>query len=344
MARVVIADDGIRFDGRTIESAPLGGVESAVVMLAEALAARGHEVRVRNMCAAPVVHNGVDWAPLADGLPAGADLYVANRGDRLIRLMPEARRTVFWVHNPASYLLKWRYLWKLWSARPAIVFLGPYHLSTYPRWAPAGERVLIPYGVPEVFRCASPADGPPGPRAIFTSNPLRSLDWLLAVWATHIRPRVPAAELHLFTGAATYGRVGEAKAGEMEAVLARADALSGAGVVRHGPVPKAHLIEELRGSRLLLYRGDPNEVYCLAVAEAQALGVPAVVAPIGSLPERVADGETGFVADGAESFAERAVALLTDDGLWLRQHETALRRQRAWGWPEAAAAFEALIP
>ncbi len=51
MARVVMADDGIAFDGRMAETAPLGGAETAFVALAEALAARGHQVEVRNHCA-----------------------------------------------------------------------------------------------------------------------------------------------------------------------------------------------------------------------------------------------------------------------------------------------------
>ena len=43
-------------------------------------------------------------------------------------------------------------------------------------------------------------------------------------------------------------------------------------------------------------------------------------------------------------FADAAVALLSDDALWQRQHEGALAHQRSWRWPDAAAAFEALIP
>ena len=31
-------------------------------------------------------------------------------------------------------------------------------------------------------------------------------------------------------------------------------------------------------------------------------------------------------------------------GLWRRQHRAALDKQRGWGWPQAAAAFERLIP
>ncbi|PPR65356.1 MAG: hypothetical protein CFH02_01905, partial [Alphaproteobacteria bacterium MarineAlpha3_Bin1] len=275
--------------------------------------------------------------------PATADLYIANRGDKLLGRMPSTRRTVFWTHNPAGYLLKWRYLTKLWRIKPAVIFIGDYHATTYPSWAPSGERVVIPYGLPEAFCGAEPLIDPPPPRAVFTSNPLRSLDWLLDVWVGSIRPRVSAAELHVFAGAATYGSVGEAKADAMNSVLARTRALESDGVTLRGPVPKAALIEELRTARLMLYRGDLNETFCLAVGEAQAMGVPAVVENLGSVSERVIDGETGFIAPDDTVFADHAVALLSNDELWRSQHLAALNQQRNWRWPQAAAAFEKLI-
>ncbi len=342
--RIVLADGGVEFDGATMERRPLGGAETAVVCLTRELAKRGHQVLVRNNCAAPMVHEGVDWAPLSGGLPECADIYIANRGDKLLGLMPRARRTVFWIHNPARYLLKWRYLKNLWRLRPPIVFVGEVHATTYPRWAPDGGRIVIPYGIADEFRSAEPAQAPPGPRAVFTSKPLRSLDWLLDIWTERILPRVAGAELHLFCGPATYGAYGAAKAGAMEAVLDRARALADQGVVLSGPVPKAQLIQELRSSRVMLYRGDVNEMYCLAVGEAQAMGVPAVVGNLGSLVERVIDGETGFVTQNEADFAEAAVRLLTDDGLWRNQQRNALASQRRWSWAEAAAGFERLIP
>jgi glycosyltransferase involved in cell wall biosynthesis len=349
MARIVLADDGIRFDGKTIRERPLGGVESSVVNLMEELARRGHEVLVRNKCEAPVTFNGVDWAPIDAGvaygnLPIKADLYIANRGDRLIPLMPLARRTVFWIHNPAQYLMKWRYLSKLWRVRPAIVFIGTYHATTYPGWAPGGDRIVVPYGIQETFRGAEPLAEAPPPRAIFTSNPLRSLGWLLDLWAERIRPQVPGAELHVFSGPATYGGVGDAKADAMKRVLDKARGLADMGVVLRDPVAKEELAAELRQSRVMLYRGDLNETFCLAVGEAQALGVPGVVQELGSVVERVIHGETGFVAGDDMGFAESAVDLLSDDGLWRRCHEAAIEKQSRWGWPEAAAAFEELIP
>ena len=158
---------------------------------------------------------------------------------------------LFWIHKPARYLLKARYLSKLGRFKPTIVFIGDYHRSTYPRWAPGGERVVIPYGIPYPFLRAKASERPPPPRAVFTSNPLRSLDWLLEVWAGRIHARVPAAELHLFTGAATYGAVGAAKSAAMDAVLARARSLSALGVVVRDPVPKPLLIAELRAARAM---------------------------------------------------------------------------------------------
>ena len=41
-------------------------------------------------------------------------------------------------------------------------------------------------------------------------------------WVEEIRPAVPAAELHIFSGPRTYGAVGAAKAGAMRPILAAA--------------------------------------------------------------------------------------------------------------------------
>jgi len=73
------------------------------------------------------------------------------------------------------------------------------------------------------------------------------------------------------------------------------------------------------------------------------LGVPAVVQPIGALAERVVDGVTGFLAPSDAAFAQRAIALLTDDTLWRRQHEAALSLQRGLGPDEVAQRFEAFL-
>ncbi|MGH6976230.1 MAG: glycosyltransferase, partial [Stellaceae bacterium] len=264
------------------------------------------------------------------------------RGDRLIGRVPGARTRVFWVHNPGGYLKKWCYIRALWRWRPIIVAIGDYAGGTVPRWLPQRDTIVIPYGLDEAFRHASERLPPP-PMAIFTSNPLRGLDWLLVQWTQLIQPMVPNAALRIHAGPAVYGAAGAKHAEAMARVLDRAAALGDQGVRRLAPLPRAALIEALQHARVMLYRGDPNETYCAAVAEAQALGVPAVVTPLGSMPERVADGVTGVIARDDDAFAAAAIRLLTDDAEWRRMHVAALSRQRGLSWDDVAARFEGLM-
>ena len=190
---------------------------------------------------------------------------------------------------------------------------GAYHAATIPRWLPCGGREIIPYGVLDRFRTAPPREPPP-PIAIFTSNPLRGLDWLLDLWIAQIRPAVPAAELHIYAGAAIYGLAGTPRAQQMEAVLARAGALGAAGVRSFSLVVREALVRALLGSRVMLYRGDPGETFCLALAEAQAMGgsgrrPTGFVTVTGCGPERRRD-RTEFHATATASCHRAAASAL----------------------------------
>lgn len=342
MASVVMADASVPFDGAMAEVGPLGGAETAFVALAETMAARGHQVEVRNLCNAPIMHKGVSWVPLSAGVPGTCDLYIGNRGHLMIGLVPHPQRRVLWLHNPAGYLKKPRMAWRIAWYRPKIVTTGAYHASTVPSWLLCGGRTIIPYGILDVFRHAQRREPPP-PRAVFTSNPMRGLDWLLDLWVSRIKPAVPAAELHIYAGAAVYGGSAAKYAGAMHAILARAESLGHAGVYRHEPVGRSALIEVLTGARAMLYRGDPGETFCLALGEAQALGVPAVVTPLGSVGERVADGKSGRIALSDDAFVEASIAVLNDDALWRRWHDGALSSQLGLSWDEVAQRYEALL-
>jgi glycosyltransferase involved in cell wall biosynthesis len=116
-----------------------------------------------------------------------------------------------------------------------------------------------------------------------------------------------------------------------------------ASVQIHKTVTRQELIKVMRSSRVMLYLGHKVEAFCMALAEAQALGLPAVVAPVAAVPERVLDGVTGFHHADPDRFADAAVSLLTDDALWRRQHEAALKFQQGISWAEIAGRFEAAL-
>jgi hypothetical protein len=60
MARIVLADDGVVFDGKTLDGKASGGGETAFVRLAEALAAKGHAVTAAARGAGTLRHRGDD--------------------------------------------------------------------------------------------------------------------------------------------------------------------------------------------------------------------------------------------------------------------------------------------
>ena len=137
------------------------------------------------------------------------DVLVINRGDKFLDFRKECENRYFWIHNPANYILKWRYLKKIFLNPCKIIFSSDYHSSTYPFWGPCKEKLTIPYGVDDfIFDKKKEIKKLNHRKAIFTSNPMRGLNWLLDTWEYEIFPSVKDAELDLYTGFSTYGKFG----------------------------------------------------------------------------------------------------------------------------------------
>jgi glycosyltransferase involved in cell wall biosynthesis len=332
MARIVLADRDVAYDGQWPGDQAPDDAALGLVRLAEALATRGHRVSAFTKSRKSFTARGVTWSPLAGGLPVETDLFIANRSHRLLKLVPKARQTAIWLHRSGFSLLRWGRATAFARRRPAMAFLGVYHAASYPGWAPGGRRAIIPLATDAVFRTAGPSARPPPPFAIWAGADAPSLAWLLDLWAKEIYPAVPKAQLYVVAGD---------KAGR---ALAKARSLKTHGVVVRAPTGPDVRAEEFGQSRVLLHPGHKADMFCMAAAEAQAMGVPAVVGDITCMRERVVDRETGFVlrAGDRAAFAGAAIRLLTDDALWRDQHDAALRYNRTRGWDDVAADFEEL--
>jgi glycosyltransferase involved in cell wall biosynthesis len=334
MKKIIYIADGAPFNSRILAQGPLGGAESACVNFVTALARQGHDVTVYTTADDTYSENNLHWRPLALFVSEAADIVFAHRSPHLFSAYPiNARQKILYLHNPAGYLNKWKHRKYIYKHNPDVIFSGAYHASTWPSLLPKSKHYIIPYAIDPTYTQESPR-ACPSPKAIFTSNPLRSLDWLLDTWSRYIFPHCPQAELHLFTGPEVYRNLKTKKAAAMQAVIQQAEALQDRGVVINKPVPKEQLVDELRSSRVMLYRGDPGESFCLALGEAQAMGVPVVTEGIGSCKERVINSKTGFIAGDQRQFAKFAIELLQDDSLWQSQHHAALN-QPSYTWGDA---------
>ncbi len=255
----------------------------------------------------------------------------------------KADSTTLWIHNEAKYLIYFSRLKYIIRFLPKIVFSGKYHRSTLPKFIPTGGRYIIPYGLNEgIFKVKR--NETKNMKVYFTSNPLRSLRWLVDIWESKIHPVVPEAELHIFSGWKTYGAWGNQVKNRMQVEIDYALSKSASNIIVREVLPKKELFEELKQGRAMLYKGDRAETFCLAVAEAQALGLPAVVCDLGSMKERVIHGRTGYVANDDNEFINFTLRVLTDDALWLSLHRQAIEEGNQLTWNRSAKSFLDLIP
>jgi glycosyltransferase involved in cell wall biosynthesis len=123
-------------------------------------------------------------------------------------------------------------------------------------------------------------------------------------------------------------RAALAGTGDLEATLREQAARLGLGgsVDFLGNVSRGALVDVYRRSRILAVPSR-SEGQSLTVLEAQWLGIPAVAAAVGGLPETIVDGENGLLvpAEDPGALARALIRVLSDGPLYERLRENALR-------------------
>ena len=341
MASIIIADNTGAYGGRSLETRPLGGTESNVTLCARELAKLGHQVTVHTHSDEDAVYDEVRWRPLSAAPDDTCDAYVAVHHPSLLGYVPRPKQRVLWGLWGANQWRHYKQFWRMWRYRPKPILMSQIQVRDYwPTLPKPGPLTVIPLGLQDDVRGLPPLETPPPRRAIFASNPARNLNGLVRIWGERILPRVPDAVLDVY-GVHNLGPGEDAwRAWEGRLLPAGMPEAVKVSVKVWPTAPRAELLGAMRHARAMLYLGHKCEAFCLSLAEAQALGTPVVVAPVAVLPERVIDGVTGFCEGEPAAFADRAVRLLTDDALWRRQHEAALKLQQGIDWTGYARRFE----
>ena len=346
----------IPFDGHTPRTRGLGGTESAIIYLAEALTRCGHRVVVLNTCEEPGMYHGVEYARWQT-LPSRA---IADRPDVLVgvRLWETIGRTrfaplqIFWTgdgfheqfvrtlaNTQDRAEIDFFMLQSDWQQQ---TFRAHHHL---PDWQILRTRLGVAASAADVpARVEAPGSRPR--RLAYTSIPFRGLDVLLELFP-RIRAACPDAELDVFSSMRIYGVTQADDEAQCGALYRKANQ---PGVRWVGSLPQFELAERLKEARVLAYPNNTPETFCIVAIEAQAAGCAVVTSQLGgALPETVGDGGIcipGKPADAAyqDAFVAACVRLLTDDEAWQAISCRAL--DRAWTkytWPVIAAEWETIF-
>ncbi len=332
---------------------PLGGSQSALCYLAEALAQQGHEVFLVNHATSSSQSRGVmvysfdDDFSSAFAPPPDAAIILNRSGwaSQIKPLLDPATRMILWMQHaddqPAAEGLKdageraqydgFAFVSE-WQRRRFIEAFGIDGARTGVMRNAIGPRFAGLFAGAESI--AAVKTWPPV--LAYTSTPFRGLDVLLNVFPS-IRARRQGVRLRIFSSMSVYHD--PSGSDPFQHLYAQARATEGVEYV--GSLPQPLLADELKRAAILAYPCTFSETSCIAAMEALAAGCRVVTTDLGALDETT-DGFGTLVPPGPsmpEAFAEACIETI-DRAAWA-QGEAELRAQidhinRTAAWPVRA--------
>lgn len=278
----------------------LGGSQSAVCYLAEALAHQGHEVFLLNGTSFISLSRGVVCLPLSLasrglfqslGLKA---LIVVNQPDVGLQLKPlltGETRLICWIQSaPDQSNMRSLSQPQLRQAYDGFALVSDWQRERFQPFglADATIKVLRNAIAPAFQSLFSDADSilaakTQPPILAYTSTPFRGLEWLLELFP-QIRAAVPSARLKVFSSMQVYQQ--DASHDEFRGLYDRCRAVDGVEYI--GSLSQPQLAQELRSVTMLTYPNIFFETSCIAALEAIASGCQVITSAIGALPETTA--------------------------------------------------------
>lgn len=316
---------GTDYTPETPRERPLGGTQSAAAYLTEALARRGHEVKLLNRQPAPSVVRGVEMLPVTAAAcqslrGCDAAIVVAGASPDTTRFLRQAfgpeTRLILWTgfadNEPGLRPLADPAVQRLWDgfafvsdwqqARFATAFGIPGEKSGVLRNAIAPAFETVWESADELLETKSRS------LLAYTSTPFRGLDILLACFPP-LRNSCPGARLAIYSSMAVYAQ--DAESDKYRELYRRARAMDGVDYL--GAVDQPRLAQALRRVPILAYPNTFEETSCIAVMEAMAAGCFVATVRRAALPETL-EGFGGMVEpdDDPAVLGSRFVRLLHD--------------------------------
>jgi len=300
--KLAIYNRGIVFDGSTPFRRPLGGSETSIVHMARELARIGHDVTVYANTPAEDVYDRVRYrhyhAFFTDGVTAAWDAVISFRSFDPFLLGRVAPRMIFWTGDAHDQAALNHFDHPVLQQNIDLVFcVSNWHRQAFiDRFKlPAAKLVATRNGFCEEL--VPPVADPPlreWTRCSYSSTPFRGLECLLRMFP-HMRQRVPALRLDVFSSMKVYGWTAQA---DEEAFGAIYKAAAQPGVTWHGSVAQPQLLAHLSNCGLFVYPNTFAETSCMAAIEAQACGAVVITTARAALPETVENGRTGICLPG----------------------------------------------
>jgi glycosyltransferase involved in cell wall biosynthesis len=333
------------FHGDTLITTPIGGTETAVIHLAQALHDLGHDVIVMTpLKNPPKTHPRYLPADCVQDIDF-IDVYILVRGWLEIFRPIKAKKKFVWTGDSYSN----QNTLGIGDNRFAKSVDGLLCVSEWQRETlcqasgfPLEKTALLRDGVNLKDFAGQEIRNPH--RLIYASNPQRGLMYFIYIFLK-LKLKYPDLELHIFSNSAMFDMEWPPKVAmdaPHEAVLSLFRPIPGCFV--HGTVVQSQLAREYMKSAIWAYPSKVEETACISALEAQAAGCACITSAMGALEESI--GNAGiFIREtpGSDLFLEKFTEgldhLLSDESERHLLSENGLKRSLNFDWKVIAQEF-----
>jgi predicted O-linked N-acetylglucosamine transferase (SPINDLY family)/glycosyltransferase involved in cell wall biosynthesis len=279
----------------------LGGSQSALCYLAEALVQQGHEVFLFNRTQSPSTSCGVRCLPLSSmsgKLPNSLNAVITingspEQGKAIKALISDKIPLILWLHHAHDLPAMQNIERAGQDVYDYLVLVSNWQRDEYKKHfnIDLDRTIVLQNAIGSPFNHLF-ADGTPildrkskPPILAYTSTPFRGLDILLDLFP-EIRRRVPGTRLKVFSSLKVYQIDEDSDRSVFGELYDRC--MTTEGVEYIGSISQPNLARELQNVTMLAYPSTYLETSCLAVMEAMASGCLVVSSHLGALPETTA--------------------------------------------------------
>ena len=336
---ITFLDKSHKYDGSTNNNKPLDGAIKSIILLSEALASIGHIVRVYNNCEEAKVINNVSWKQIDKFDASHSDIWIVHNDPKLLDLIPFKDKKILWLTNSGLKLARPENFAVAMKHKPTLVIQGENHVNTIPEGLKSLDATIIPSGQSRYFVKNQDLFPAVTPKALVTSHPLMGLDWIIDLWVKFIHIKLPWAELHIYSHILYKAISGEEIPEIYDNIANIVEKNLRYNIKINLPKIDKLMIEEIRDFRVHLYPSHKFEVSAFSLSETQALGIPAIVRPLGSAPEKIYKGKTGFIAEDDKLFSEYTIKILSDLTYFKAMNQECKNLKQARDWNKVAEEF-----
>jgi len=347
---IVIASGGLPHDGATLAQRSLGGSETAAIMVAKSLAARGHHVTMFTPCQGGFF-DGVVYMPLdtfagyASSVPH--DVTVVSRIMDFLKLPLQSAVRILWCHDLALKRQRGFLYGVLWSV-DAVYLLSPFMVRQYREvyeGIPESIFYLTRNGIDVNAFAPLKFVARDRDKLVYGSRPERGLEQCL-----NIMDELARRHSTLRLEVACYDNVTPQMAPYYEVLWARARTMPNVKLL--GSLRQADWHRQIASALAVMYPNCPGEfreISCLVAMEAQACGTPMVAARKGAIPDTLAADAGVFLGEEdtdpdseayITQFADTVMALREDEVATRRMAKAGLARAQELDWSEVARQWE----